>query len=335
MTLAVIGASGFLGGSIVAHGRATGVPVACIRAPRITAASEPARASARSWRRSHGDAFDALCRALQPFEVVVNAAGLARPGAAERAPLFAANAVLPAVVAQAARVAGVRRLVHVSSAAVQGRLDPLDESSRRVPISPYAVSKAEGERALLDEMSERLPLDGPPEVVVYRPTSVHGTGRAVTRDLARMVRSLPVLAVAGRGDRPVPVALIENVAAGVVFAAAMPRPPRIVLQPWEGVTTRRLLELFGARRVLSLPEGAVGVALAATARMAARSPALTARVRRVELVVGGQGVRAEALGAAGFRPPFGHDRWEQLAREQLSRVADAAAGAVQAAGPGA
>ena len=322
MTIAVLGASGFLGASIVAHGRATGVPIACLRAPRISTAAQGPRASATSWRRSHGDAFDGLCRALEPFDVVVNAAGLARPGAADHASLFAANAVLPAVVAQAANSAGVRRLVHVSTAAVQGRLDPLDESPRRVPLSPYAVSKAEGERALLDQTSESTPVDAPPEVVVYRPASVHGMGRAVTRDLARLARSLPVVAVAGTGDRPVPVALVENVAAGLVFAARMPHPGPIVLQPWEGLTTRRLLELFGARRIVSLPEGMARMAVGTAARLAARSPGLTGRLRRGELVLQGQGVRAEVLEAAGFRPPFGHDRWEELVRDQQPGAAD-------------
>lgn len=329
MTIAVLGTSGFLGASIVAHSRATGVPVACIRAPRIATASAGPRASATSWRLSHGHDFEGLCRALEPFAVVVNAAGLARPGRADHSSLFAANAVMPAVVAQAARVVGVRRLVHVSTAAVQGRLDPLDESSRRFPLSPYAVSKAEGERALLDETSESAPVDAPHEVVVYRPTSVHGRGRAVTRDLVRLARSLPVVAVAGPGDRPVPVALVENVAAGVVFAASMPEPAAIVLQPWEGLTTRRLLELCGARRILSLPEGMVGMALAAAARATTRSPAFTARVRRAELVLRGQGVRAEALDTAGFCPPFGHDRWEHLVQEELSGLVDA--GSLEAA----
>jgi nucleoside-diphosphate-sugar epimerase len=136
VTLAVVGGTGFIGSSVIAHCRAVGLPVACIAAPRIVAGAGPVGERAASWRRSNAAAFERLCRALEPFDVVVNAAGMAAPGAAEHPSLFGANAVLPLVVAEAAAVVGAGRLVHVSTAAVQGRLDPLDESSRRFPLSP-------------------------------------------------------------------------------------------------------------------------------------------------------------------------------------------------------
>ncbi len=326
MTVAVLGGTGFIGSSIVAHCRSTGVSVACLSTPRISAARGSVPDAAASWRRLNGDAFDGLCQALTPFDVVVNAAGLATPGAADTPALFGADAVLPSVVAQAARYAGVRRLVHVSTAAVQGRRHPLDETSRVSPLSPYAAAKAEGERAVLADA-----VDSPAEVVVYRPTSVHGPGRTVTRHLARIAPSLPLVPVAG-DDRPSPVALVENVAAGIVFAASMPLRRPIVLQPWEGITTRGLLELFGARRVVGLPAAAVGAVVQLAARSVAQSPRLSGRVRQVEIVVQGQGVQAEALAAAGFHPPAGWDRWEELARAEQA-AARSRASSVAAAGP--
>ena len=315
VTLAVVGGTGFIGSSIVAHCRSAGVRVASLSAPRISATRGPVPELAAWWQRSHGGAFDRLCRALEPFDVVINAAGVATPASADDSSLFGANAVLPSVMARAARVAGVRRLVHVSTAAVQGHLDPLDETPRLFPVSPYTASKAEGERAVLEETA-----DGPLEVVVYRPTSVQAGGRTVMRRLARIVPSLPLVPVAGLGDRPVPVALVENVAAGIVFAATMPEAPPVVLQPWEGITIRRLLELFGARRIVSLPPGLFEGALAVAARPTSRSGRLTAALRRVELVVKGQGVRAEALVSAGFSLPYGTARWEELARSETEGV---------------
>lgn len=316
MTIAVVGASGFVGSAIVEHCRAAGVPVAGVSAPRILAASGRGTVptSAARWRASRGRAFEALCLTLAPYDVVINAAGLARPDAPDDPVLFGANAVLPTVVAQAAASAGVRRLVHVSTAAVQGRMEPLDETSRLCPLSPYAVSKAEGERALLEGGADGSS-GPPPEVVVYRPTSIHAAARAVTRELARTTRVLPMVPVAGRGDRPVPVALVENVAAGVLFAASMPAPPSIVLHPWEGLTTRRLLELFGARRIVALPSQPVEVALELLSRAAVGWPAVSARGRRLELVLQGQGVDAQALTAAGFRLPLGEEGWKELAWE--------------------
>jgi hypothetical protein len=266
---------------------------------------------------------------LAPFDIVVNAAGLVTPDAADHPSLFGANAVLPAVVAEAADVTGARRLVHVSTAAVQGRLDPLDETERCFPLSPYAAAKAEGERALLEGA-----VDGTCEVVVYRPTSVQASGRPVTRRLARIATSLPLVPVGDGGDRPVPVALVENVAAGIVFAASMPSPPPLVLQPWEGLTTRTLLGLFGARRTVSLPSGPFRAAIDLAACSATRSPKLTARLRRVEVLLLGQGVRAEALAAAGFRPPVGREGWEELAHAERAGVV-AGTPAVAPAGPAA
>ncbi|HEX2272384.1 MAG TPA: NAD-dependent epimerase/dehydratase family protein, partial [Acidimicrobiales bacterium] len=222
------------------------------------------------------------------------------------------------VVARAAEEAGVRRLVHISTAAVQGRLDPLDETPSVFPLSPYARSKAEGERAVLGgwngQPSGRQVGGAPAEVVVYRPTSVHARGRAVTRSLARLAGALPGVPVTGRGNRPAPVALVENVAAGVVFAATMRDPAPVVLQPWEGLTTRRLLELFGARRIVPVPERLADAGLDLLARSTARSARLTGHLRRAEVVVRGQGVQASALANAGFRPPCGLQHWEELAR---------------------
>ncbi|HEX2273333.1 MAG TPA: NAD(P)-dependent oxidoreductase, partial [Acidimicrobiales bacterium] len=318
LTIVVLGGSGFIGSSVVAHGRSLGMHVASLRAPRVTAPHGPPEASAEWWRGHHAGAFEGLVAALEPFDVVVNAAGQAAPTSGDERGLLAANAVLPVVVARAAHEAGVRRVVHVSTAAVQGRLDPLDETPDVFPLSPYARSKAQGEQALLggrERQSTGHQLGGAPaEVVVYRPTSVHGGGRAVTRSLARLAAALPGVPVAGRGDRPAPVALVENVAAGVVFAATMPDPAPVVLQPWEGLTTRRLLELFGARRIVAVPERLADAGLDLLARSTARSARLTGHLRRAEVVVRGQGVRASALADAGFRPPFALQQWEELAR---------------------
>ena len=302
-------------------------------APRVEGTQGGAREAAAQWRRAHPAAFEALCAALEPFDVAVNAAGAATPGVPASRGLFEANAVLPAVVAQAAAGAGVRRLVHLSTASVQGRLDPLDETLLTCPLSPYAVSKTQGEAVLARTDARR---ERPAEVVIYRPTAIQGADRATTRSLGRMAASLPVVPLAGRGDRPAPVSLLENVAAGVLFAATMPEPPPVVLQPWEGLTTRRLLEIFGARRIVPLPERMVDLVLRAAGRATARSAAATAALRRVELVVAGQAVNADALARAGFVAPCGVERWEALARElRGGEVAPAAGPSLPAADPAA
>jgi nucleoside-diphosphate-sugar epimerase len=207
--------------------------------------------------------------------------------------------------------AGVRRFVHISSASVQGRLDPLDETSRHLPLSPYGRSKAAGEQALFDAAAATGAAPG--EVVVYRPTSVHAPGRPATRALARLAVSLPAFPLGGAGDQAVPVALIGNVASGILHAANMTDPPVVVLQPWEGVTSRELLELFGGRRFVRLPERAVraGVLLARRTQ----SPSWVSRLRWLELTLAGQGIRAEALAATGFVPPLGRGAWFDMVEQ--------------------
>ena len=128
--------------------------------------------AARDWIRSHPDPAAQLTRELSGVDVLVNAAGMAEPESDEVERLFDSNAVLAAVVAQTAAGAGVPRLIHISSAAVQGRRDPLDETDELEPLTAYGRSKAAGERVL-----RQRKVDVPAELVVYRPTSVQGPSR--------------------------------------------------------------------------------------------------------------------------------------------------------------
>lgn len=319
--LAVVGATGFVGSGLLAYGRSVGADIGAVALPRVglhPPIDEPAPGTigdaAARWRRANPCAFDRLCAALAAFDVVINAAGDARAsaGPADSGNLLAANAVLPAVVAGAAHAAGVRRMVHVSTAAVQGRLDPLDETALHLPLSPYAASKAQGERFLL----EADPLQGQicDQLVVYRPTSVQAVGHRATRSFVRLLGRLPAVPVGGATTRPVPVVQFDNVAAGILFAAAMPEAVSIVLQPDEAMTVQRLLELFGARRIVPVPSRITRVTLDQVARVTSSSAYLTSRLRWAELLLRGQATRAKALMAAGFVVPVGDEGWEALAR---------------------
>src|SRR4051794_32882959 len=116
--VAVVGASGFVGSHVVAALVERGAQVDQVRAPRLSGATGEGAlraADACSWGR------ELLRSTFAGCDAVVMAAGVGLSGAAKESQLMAANAVLPAVVASAARESGVSRLVHVSSAAVQGR----------------------------------------------------------------------------------------------------------------------------------------------------------------------------------------------------------------------
>ena len=312
MRILIIGASGFIGSHVAASGRAGGLEVVPLRSIRVDPAfPEVSHRPVDVWRKDNPDVFDRLCGAVSGADAVVNAAGLAGPGSADRRRLLAANALQPAIVAGACSEAGVPRLVHVSTASVQGRMDPLDESDRHQAFSPYAASKAEGERLLLDDACAV-----PPEVVVYRPASVHGPARSVTKALVRL-SGAPAVPVSDGGEQPLPVALVDNVAAGIVFAATKldvePGARVVVLHPSEDMTVRSLLESFGARRLLSLPPRTTRRIVLALRRASRRSALLSSRVRWVELLWLGQSVRSERLSGAGFSPPVGPDGWVALA----------------------
>jgi nucleoside-diphosphate-sugar epimerase len=305
--IGIVGSSGFLGSHVLACGRAQLLDVAAVESPTIRVDEwASTSASADTWRRANAQEFERWGQALEGFDVVVNAAGMGVPTSADEQALYSANAVQPLLLGRACRLAGVRRLVHISSAAVQGRLDPLDETPRRYPFSPYTRSKAEGERCLSDAGD-----DVPAEVVLYRVTSVQGAERAITRRLVRLACA-PVVPIAGKGDQPLPVALIDNVAHGIVFSAISPFPGPIVVQPSEDITTRQLFGFLSARRFLPVPARPVEWLLTAIRGPADRRPSLSTSVRGLELLLRGQRVAESSLTGVGFVLPVGHEGWKDL-----------------------
>jgi len=248
-----------------------------------------------------GTALGALREAVQECDAVVNAAGVARAASGWDAAMVGANALLPLVAAHA-RPAGAR-LVHVSSVAVQGRARVLDESLHYAPFSPYSASKALGEQALL----------GCPDVVVFRPTSVQGPGRDVTRTLARVLSS-PVASVAGPGTAATPQVLVANVADAVAFVTLTPeRPPRVVLQPAEGLTVAELVRLVGKREPRHVPTPLARLVVASGAVLGRWSGPVAGASRRLEMMWFGQDQAASWLDGR-WSAPVGREGWRELTR---------------------
>ncbi|WP_380165934.1 NAD-dependent epimerase/dehydratase family protein [Jannaschia sp. R86511] len=276
----VLGGSGFVGSAVVRAATAAGAQVTALPAPRLQA---PVDADAAALLRLADPWVPALAEQLAGAEVVVNAAGLARPGAEASPELSGADALLPVVVVLAADAAGADRVVHLSSAAVQGDRAVLDASDDLDPRTPYARAKALGEQAVA-----LLRPDTRCRVVVARATSVQGEGRATTASLRRLARS-PLASVAGRGDDPVPVTSPEGLGAWVWGLATEADPPPVSLQPGEGWTTASLLRELGGREPLHLPvrpaRALVRAGYAASRLLGGRG---RAAVRRVELVWFGQ-----------------------------------------------
>jgi hypothetical protein len=190
--------------------RELGAEVIPIHTPRVSVA----------WRSQLGDwqqvarsasVLTPLVAALRGSEAVVNCAGIANPCAVASPALCGANALVPIILWEACRRADVARFVHVISAPVQGDREILDESEAVSPLTPYATSKAAGERLLR--------ASNPQRVTIIRPTSVHGHDRPLTARFARFARSR-FSSVAGSGDPTSPRVLVQNVGSAVARLAS-------------------------------------------------------------------------------------------------------------------
>lgn len=302
----VLGGSGFVGRAVVSALKADGHDVVSARAPRLSPVTAiPSADEVRSM-----PAVDELAAHLGTADAVVNAAGNPDASSRDLPALRAANAVLPGVVAAAVARHPSMRLVHVSSAVVQGRTKTLDSGPAHVGFSAYSRSKAEGERLALAL--------APGQAVMYRPPSVHAHDRRVTRMIARIASS-PLRTVARPGDQPSPQALLGNVASAVAFLTTSPaQAPEVVIHPSEGMTTSSTMELLGGRPPRRLPR-TLATGIAGLLRLAGRiSPALAANARRVELLWFGQGQATSWLTEAGWRPVHGLDAWSELGRQVRS-----------------
>src|SRR5204863_4200799 len=128
-----------------------------------------------------------LERAMVGGELVFNAGGVNEMCMRDAGPLFETNVAGAANVVRAASEAGVRRVIHTSSAATigeaRGTIGREDSEHRGSFLSRYERSKFLGERRAL-ELGDDLGI----EVVCVNPSSVQGPGR--TGGSARLLLEL-------------------------------------------------------------------------------------------------------------------------------------------------
>lgn len=222
-----------------------------------------------------------------------------------------ANHQLPGLLAHVTTQLGLR-LVHVSSAAVQGRRRRLDSSVEYEPFSPYSASKVAGERAIRSHSGE---------MCIYRPPGVHGTDRAVTRTLVRLAGG-PWATVASPGQQNSPQALIENVADAIAFLATTDQElPEIVHHPSEGLTVSGLLHLMGGRRPRHVPKVIAAATICGAFLSARVHSGIGGHARRLEVLWNGQQQAPSWLTGAGWLAPYGEQRWAELGRSIASEEA--------------
>jgi len=306
----VFGASGFVGGRTVEALEARGAKVIRLAAPRL---KQIPAGDVADFVRASAELRDHVRVSLGEATAIVNAAGIPDAVSTDEPQLMAANAACAAILASAARDHGVQRFVHVSSAAVQGDIDTLDETTHVYPFSAYSRSKTFGEHLVAEF--------GPSEAVIYRPQGVHGADRRVTRIIHKLAMSHLSTTVAP-GEAPSPQALVQNVADAVAYLTLCPTaPPPIVMHPWEGVTTSGLLRLLG-RREPRLLNPALARAMLHLLKGTGRGlPRLEANRRRIEMLWFGQRQTSSWLSLTNWAPPVGLEGWDLLFDELAATTA--------------
>jgi nucleoside-diphosphate-sugar epimerase len=300
-SVAVIGASGFVGSAVTRVLEEKGCRVRQIGSPRLPSMMP---ASAVGYIESDPPELIQLAAHLANVQVVVNAAGIPDASSSDLPALVAANGVLPGLIAAASARAGVRRVVHVSSAAVQGRLAMLDSSDASDAFSHYSMSKLVGEHTV-----RRF---GSGIAIIYRPAGVHGINRPITRRVTKVAAG-PFASVAGAEFRPSPQSLIQNVADAVAFLATTGlNPPDVVAHPWEGLSTSDVMQLLGGQAPKVVPSQLAEFLVSSLELIGRVVPQFTGTARRLEMLWFGQRQATSWLSMVGWSPPLGRAAWSEL-----------------------
>ncbi|MEW6741777.1 MAG: NAD-dependent epimerase/dehydratase family protein [Planctomycetota bacterium] len=244
----VTGASGFIGGHLVARLRAQGRSVRCLVRPT----------SRIEWLRPSGCEIvsadlarpETLERALDGVDTIYHLAGVTK--APSRQGYFEANqgateSLLEAVTRYGG---GVRRLVHVSSLAAAGPSDddPIDEDDPPRPISVYGLSKLRGEEAV-------VAYRGQAQVVVVRPPVVYGPRDRGVLPFFRLATHRIRVAVGWR-ERRLSLVHVDDLVTGLLVCGEHPAAAGRIYFVTDGVpctwadVTRAIANAVGKR---SLP----------------------------------------------------------------------------------
>ena len=181
----------------------------------------------------HADLLDieAVERAVAGTEVVFHQAALASVPRSVAVPLdsHAACATGTLNLLEAARHAGVRRVVYAGSSSVYGDVDfsPKRETLSPEPLSPYAAAKLSGEY-YCRVFTHTFGL----ETVTIRYFNVFGPRQDPTSEYAAVIPLFATAMIAGRrptifgdGTQSRDFTYVDNVVAGNLAAAAAPHAP--------------------------------------------------------------------------------------------------------------
>lgn len=209
-TIAITGATGYLGGKLIsALLREGSFRVKVLSRTGVVEGLAPG-----SVEPVKGDLLSpaSLRGFLEPGCIVVNLVYLWNAGED-------ANMAAMRNLAMECKRTGISRLIHVSTAAVAGRVDAnlVDEETVCMPTSEYGITKLKAEAILHDESR------GSFDLVILRPTAVFGPGaeplRKLAKDLLTGSQFRNYLKSSLFGRRRMNLVHIDNVLAAIIFVA--------------------------------------------------------------------------------------------------------------------
>lgn len=164
MKIAITGATGYIGRNTIRTAAENGHEVIALARRQCNEIGRYARQSSISDPAA----------ALQGIDVVIHLAGLAhvhRVGRQVTETFDTVNRELALNIASAARLAGVKRFIYVSSLGVHGNwsVEPIHEYSPFSPHTPYALSKLTAERELAIRLASTET-----RLIIVRPPMVYG-----------------------------------------------------------------------------------------------------------------------------------------------------------------
>ena len=181
----ITGASGFIGGHLLARALERGVQVRCLS--RRKGHSE----GRLTWVRGRLEARDTYEHALEGCEAVVHMG--AQTGKARAADFKRSNVDGTRALLSACRAAKVQRILYVSTIATR---------YPEIQRYPYAQSK---------QQAEALVMESGLSWTIMRPTIVLGPGSPILSSLSGLAK-LPVMPIFGRGQIQVQPIMVDDIA---------------------------------------------------------------------------------------------------------------------------
>ena len=288
----VFGGSGFIGQAIVRalapHGYL--VRVACRRielAERVKTAGDVGQITLM---RANLRVPQSVAHAIEGSQAVINAAGIAFERG--RQSYKAVHGLGARTIAEAARAAGVERLVHVSGIGADSR-----SSKNR-----YVLSKVEAEDAIVASFES---------ATILRPSVVFGPDDVLFNRLARIAALAPFMPIVGNGRAKVQPVFVGDVAQAAVAVLARPDTAKSVFElggpkvyNYREIAALTLREIDRDKPIIGIPAGLMKIAafFAEFPAIVGRTPQITRD--QVDLLVHDNVVRpgAKSLATLGIEP---------------------------------